>query len=68
MGSTRQIATRTSSAEDTILVVDDNDDIRALVRDILTSHGFSVLTATDGRNAVDLFRRAQARSLPSCLT
>ncbi len=46
-----------TSVEVTILVVDDDEWVRAVARDTLTGQGFSVLTATDGRHAVDLFRR-----------
>ena len=36
------------------LVVDDEDDIRSLVRDVLESEGHSVLEAADGRSALRL--------------
>lgn len=37
-----------------ILVVDDEDLITAMVRDTLESHGYQVLTASNGAEAVDL--------------
>jgi two-component system, cell cycle sensor histidine kinase and response regulator CckA len=40
----------------TVLVADDDDAVRALARRILQKAGFNVLTATDGREAVELFR------------
>jgi PAS domain S-box-containing protein len=40
----------------TILIVDDEDDVRAMVRAMLESFGYRVLEARDGREAVDLHR------------
>jgi len=40
----------------TILIADDEDDLRAMVRAMLESFGFGVLEARDGKEAVDLFR------------
>lgn len=39
-----------------ILVADDEDDVRAVVRSLLESFGYRVLEARDGREAVELFR------------
>lgn len=40
----------------TVLVVDDEEQVREYAMNILTRLGFTVLTAADGRAAVDLFR------------
>jgi CheY-like chemotaxis protein len=37
-----------------VLIVEDDDDIRDTVRDILHRHGFQVICATNGRAALDL--------------
>ena len=37
--------------KETILVVDDNDSFRDLVREVLTEHGFRVSEAVDGADA-----------------
>jgi CheY-like chemotaxis protein len=42
-------------------VVDDEPIVRALAQVILEHHGYSVLQAADGREAVDLFRDNEAR-------
>lgn len=42
-------------AENTILVVDDEQRMRKLVRDFLTKQDFTVLEAADGEEAVDVF-------------
>jgi DNA-binding response OmpR family regulator len=39
-----------------VLVVDDEETVRALARHMLQQMGFTVLTAADGREAVELFR------------
>ena len=46
-----------SRAEDkTILVVDDEEDVRDYFADILTDVGFNVVTAADGEQALDRLR------------
>jgi DNA-binding NtrC family response regulator len=41
----------------TILVVDDEESVRAVAREILSDQGFSVLTAADGEEGVAVFRQ-----------
>jgi nitrogen-specific signal transduction histidine kinase/ActR/RegA family two-component response regulator len=41
---------------ETILLVDDEDMVRDLGERILTRHGYTVLTATNGEEALDLYR------------
>ncbi len=43
--------------EQTVLVVDDQSNIRQLLEDYLSEHGFRVLTATDGQTALYAARR-----------
>ena len=40
----------------TILVVDDEEHVRAVSKKMLERGGFTVITASDGREAVELFR------------
>jgi PAS domain S-box-containing protein len=55
-------ATKPPRAEEiraeTILVVDDDDVVRSLTQQMLEEAGFAVLTAADGRQALDLFRQS----------
>ncbi len=44
-------------AHDVVLVADDDDDVLALTQRALESSGFHVITAENGHDAVELFRR-----------
>jgi CheY-like chemotaxis protein len=44
-------------ARETILVVEDEESVRALVREVLTRQGYTVLEASDGRSAIELAGR-----------
>ena len=53
-------ATHTAGAavggDETILIAEDDDLVRDLARRVLTRAGYTVISATNGREAVDLFR------------
>jgi PAS domain S-box-containing protein len=51
---------RTWKGRGQILVVDDEETVRTLTRRMLERVGFTVLTATDGREAVQIFQRLAA--------
>lgn len=42
---------------ETILVVDDDEMIKDLARDILARYGYTVLTAGSGKEAVEVYRQ-----------
>ena len=46
----------TPNAAKTVLVVDDDADLREAVAELLEHHGYRVLQAVDGREALDLLR------------
>lgn len=46
-------------SKDTILIVDDNEDIRFFVRTALTPEGFDVIEAADGTKALEIFRKSE---------
>jgi CheY-like chemotaxis protein len=50
-------APRAAAAGPTILVADDDEALRTLAVKIISREGFSVLTARDGQEAVDIFER-----------
>ena len=47
--------------EGLILVVDDDELVRSMAEDVLLAVGYSVLTAANGQEGVDLYRQHQAR-------
>ncbi len=47
-----------SEAPTCIAVVEDDDDVRETVGDLLASEGYAVLQARNGREALELLRRA----------
>ncbi|HWE30205.1 MAG TPA: response regulator [Polyangia bacterium] len=49
----------------TVMVVEDDHDIRVGVRSLLEDEGFRVLTVTNGRSALDVLERAS--ELPSLI-
>ncbi len=48
-------AEQSPAGNQTILLIEDEDTLRLAISKSLAKHGFSVLTAADGREAVDLF-------------
>jgi PAS domain S-box-containing protein len=48
---------RPLTGRETVLVVEDEDMIRDLIRHLLESHGYTVMTASRGEEAVDLAQR-----------
>jgi PAS domain S-box-containing protein len=52
---------RERAGKETILLVDDEEMIRNFARQILEIHGYSVVTAADGQEAVDLYIRHRDR-------
>jgi DNA-binding response OmpR family regulator len=51
----------------TILVVDDDIDVRALVRDVLAQDGYRVIEAQDGEQALEILREHATRGLDLAL-
>jgi len=50
---------RPSAAERTILVLDDEADVRKMVAAMLTGNGYKVLTAENGDNAIKAFKKSK---------
>ncbi len=46
-------------SRDQILVVDDNEDIRIFVRAALTPEGFDVIEASNGADALAIFKKSE---------
>ncbi|MBN2446409.1 MAG: PAS domain S-box protein, partial [Phycisphaerae bacterium] len=43
--------------EATVLVIDDDDDVRSVIHDVLVGSGFHVLTAENGTRGIEVFRQ-----------
>ncbi|HSL91969.1 MAG TPA: response regulator, partial [Candidatus Limnocylindrales bacterium] len=54
-------AAKVRTGKETILLADDEEMIRNLAQQILETHGYSVVTAADGQEAIDLYMRQRDR-------
>jgi len=52
-------SSQSSTAERTILVLDDEADVRKMEAAMLTSNGYKVLTAENGDNAIKAFKKSK---------
>jgi len=55
-GSEATSSERTTGGKERILVAEDNPDVRAFMRAILTTYGYTVIEARDGEDAVEQFK------------
>jgi CheY-like chemotaxis protein len=58
MTPTEEIAASATPTGGRILLVDDEEDVRRVAKLMLEASGFSVITASSGRDAIEAFRRA----------
>ena len=49
---------RSNRGNETVLVAEDNEPLRGLLRDVLTAYGYRVIEATDGADAIEQFKKA----------
>jgi CheY-like chemotaxis protein len=54
-----QVAQEPAGAGKTVLVLDDEPDMRKLVSAMLVSNGYTVLAAGDGENAINTFQKSK---------
>ena len=47
-------------ARPSVLVIDDDEDLRTIIQDVLEDQGFAVATAANGREALDMLLRGEA--------
>lgn len=53
--------------KETILIVEDDQDIRSIYSTVLKLKGFSVLTAENGKVALDMLEELDDKQLPDCI-
>jgi len=56
-----QLAQELEGTSKTVLVLDDETDVRKLVSAILTSNGYTVMTAGDGESAIKAFQKSKQK-------
>jgi nitrogen-specific signal transduction histidine kinase len=44
---------------ETILIAEDNDAVRGFIKTVLTEHGYSIIEAVDGEDAIDRFTKTE---------
>ena len=57
--TTKKVFPAMEKGAETILVADDETSIRKLVRDSLEPLGYKILEASDGKEAIEIFRRGE---------
>lgn len=55
------------TATPTILVVEDDDDLRDNICEILRTEGYAVITADNGLHALEILVRSKPAELPACI-
>ncbi|GAB4368410.1 MAG: hypothetical protein Kow0042_09560 [Calditrichia bacterium] len=55
----KKLELKVQPAKPTVLVVDDEYNIRSMMKEIMEMHGFRVYTAGNGRDGVDIYQRRQ---------
>lgn len=54
-------------ASKSVLIIEDDEDIRLNMIDVLDAEGYTVLTAENGKLGLDLLRSLNSRELPGCI-
>ncbi len=54
---TRDVAIAIRKGKETVLIAEDNEDVRRFMREALREHGYVIIEATDGENAVETFKQ-----------
>lgn len=59
VGESRPLATASARGSETILLVEDQDQLRSLISEVLRENGYVVLEARHGKDAIDLSRNCK---------
>jgi PAS domain S-box-containing protein len=55
----RDVAVPIKTGKETVLIAEDNEDVRRVMREALREHGYVIIEATDGQDAVETFKQHQ---------
>jgi signal transduction histidine kinase len=55
----KKARTPVKGGSETILIAEDDDAVRGLIKTVLTEHGYSVIEAVDGEDAIDRFTKTE---------
>jgi PAS domain S-box-containing protein len=56
--SQEEVQEQVAAGKETLLLVEDDDDLRFLMEDVLQEYGYIVISASNGQEGLELFRRA----------
>ena len=57
----KEVRTPVKGGSETILIAEDDDAVRGLIKTVLTEHGYSIIEAVDGEDAIDRFTKTEKR-------
>ena len=57
----KEARTPVKGGDETILIAEDDDAVRGLIKTVLTEHGYSIIEAVDGEDAIDRFTKTEKR-------
>ena len=57
----KKVQTPVKGGNETILIAEDDDAVRGLIKTVLTEHGYSIIEAVDGEDAIDRFTKTEKR-------
>ncbi|HEX2964692.1 MAG TPA: PAS domain S-box protein, partial [Syntrophorhabdaceae bacterium] len=55
----KEVRTPVRGGNETILIAEDDDTVRGLIKTVLNEHGYSIIEAVDGEDAIEQFVRAE---------
>jgi CheY-like chemotaxis protein len=57
----KEARTPVKGGDETILIAEDDDAVRGLIKTVLTEHGYSIIEVVDGEDAVERFTKTEKR-------
>jgi PAS domain S-box-containing protein len=57
----KETRTPVKGGDEAILIAEDDDAVRGLIKTVLTEYGYSIIEAVDGEDAIDRFKKTEKR-------